>query len=192
MTFDRLRKQPVLECEILSVSEVTIIDYGIGNLLSVRRGLEHCEATVKVTADPDVILSSSRVILPGVGAFADGMIELRRLGLDTVVCEVASRGVPLLGICLGMQLLLENSEEFSSASGLGIIPGRVVKIPSTTIDGQPQKVPHIGWNELNHSPGRGNWKDTPLQKTEIGDAVYFVHSFMAMPTNPNHRIADCY
>src|SRR5258706_11263687 len=92
--------------------EVAVIDYGMGNLLSVRRGLEHCGATVNVTADSKTILSAPKVILPGVGAFADGMAELHRRGLDGVVREVADRGTPLLGICLGMQMLLDESEEF--------------------------------------------------------------------------------
>jgi imidazole glycerol phosphate synthase glutamine amidotransferase subunit len=90
--------------EVLNKAEVAVIDYGIGNLLSVRRGLERCGATVAVTADPDVILNAQRVVLPGVGAFADGMAELSRRKLDSVVREVASRGIPLLGICLGMQM----------------------------------------------------------------------------------------
>jgi glutamine amidotransferase len=176
----------------MSTPEVTVIDYGMGNLLSVRRGLEHCGATVTVTADPDVILSSSRVVLPGVGAFADGMAELRSHGLNTVVREVAARGTPLLGICLGMQMLLDESEEFGITAGLGLIPGRVVSVPSKTADGHPQKIPHIGWNALVLPHGRESWEGTLLQGVKPGEAVYFVHSFMANPINADHRIADCF
>src|SRR5687768_2883889 len=96
----------------MSTPDVAIIDYGMGNLLSVRRALEHCGATVKVTADREAIFSAPRVVLPGVGAFADGIAELSRQGLDGVIREVAARGIPLLGICLGMQMLLDESDEF--------------------------------------------------------------------------------
>jgi imidazole glycerol-phosphate synthase subunit HisH len=170
---------------------VAVIDYGMGNLLSVRRGLEHCGAIVTVTSDPDVIFSASRVLLPGVGAFADAMAELCRLGLDDVVREVCARGTPLMGICLGMQMLLDESDEFGKTAGLGLIPGRVIPLPTTTITGQVQKVPHIGWNELELSQGRKDWKGTLLQDLKSGDAVYFVHSFMASPKKSDDRIADC-
>jgi glutamine amidotransferase len=175
----------------MSTPEVAVIDYGMGNLLSVRRGLEHCGATVTVTADPGAILSAPWVVLPGVGAFADGMAELRRQGLDAVVREVAARGTPLLGICLGMQMLLDESVEFGIASGLGLIQGRVVPVPAVTTGGNPQKIPHIGWNALVLPQGRADWKGTLLQELESGEAVYFVHSFMASPADPGHRIADC-
>jgi imidazole glycerol-phosphate synthase subunit HisH len=175
----------------MSTPDVAVIDYGIGNLLSVRRGLEYCGATVTVTGERSRILSASRVVLPGVGAFADGMIGLRNSGLDDVVKEVAAKGTPLLGICLGMQMLLDESEEFGISAGLGLIPGRVVAIPTTTIDGHSHKIPHIGWNSLLVSPGRGNWDGTPLQSIKPGEAVYFVHSFMARPIDSYHGIADC-
>lgn len=175
----------------MNTPDVAVIDYGMGNLLSVRRGLEHCGAVVAVTADPVVILSASRVVLPGVGAFADGMAELRRQRLDAVVREVAARGTPLLGICLGMQMLLDASEEFGITAGLGLIPGRVVPVPATTADGRPQKIPHIGWNELVLSQGRGDWARTLFQEVKTGEAGYFVHSFMAVPSDAVHRVADC-
>ena len=171
--------------------EVAVIDYGLGNLLSVRRGLEHCGATVTVTSDPNTILSAPRVVLPGVGAFAHGMTELRSRGLDTIVRKVSAQGSILLGICLGMQLLLDGSVEFSNSEGLGIIPGNVVPVPSTTTNGFWQKIPHIGWNNLVLPPGVENWEESLLQKVKPGEAVYFVHSFMAVPKNPKHCIANC-
>ena len=171
--------------------EVAVIDYGLGNLLSVRRGLEHCGATVTVTSDPNTILSAPRVVLPGVGAFAHGMTELRSRGLDTIVRKVSAQGSILLGICLGMQMLLDRSVEFGNTEGLGIIPGSVVPVPSTTTNGFSQKIPHIGWNNLVLPPGFENWEETLLQDVKPGEALYFVHSFMAVPKNPKHCIANC-
>jgi imidazole glycerol-phosphate synthase subunit HisH len=173
------------------LNKVVVIDYGIGNLLSVRRGLEHCGAKVTVTSDPDIILSAPKVVLPGVGAFSNGMDQLRNLGLDTVVREVAANGRFLLGICLGMQMLLDESEEFGTTEGLGIISGRVVSIPSASTNGFSQKIPHIGWNSLAFSEGIESWEGGVLEEVIPGEAVYFVHSFMAVPSNPNHRIANC-
>lgn len=171
--------------------EVAIIDYGVGNLLSVSRGLEHCGATVKVTSDPKAILAAPRVVLPGVGAFADGMAELTRQGLDEVVREVAMKGLPLLGICLGMQMLLDESEEFGRTPGLGLIAGHVIPVPSSTAEGLAQKIPHIGWNALTFSEHCRSWENTPLHDVMPGEAVYFVHSFMAAPADASHRVADC-
>ncbi len=170
--------------------EVAVIDYGVGNLLSVRRGLEQCGAKVIVTEDAETILSAPRVVLPGVGAFGNGMAELSSRKLDSVVKEVAARGTPLLGICLGMQMLLDESEEFGASKGLGILKGRVVSVPTKTADGMMQKIPHLGWSGLVVSPGRADWTGTPLADTTPGDAVYFVHSFMATPIDSADRVAD--
>ena len=172
--------------------EVAVIDYGVGNLLSVRRALEHCGAVVSVTADPDVILGSPRVVLPGVGAFARGMTELTRLRLKGAVAQAAARGRPLLGICLGMQMLLDESEEFGVTAGLGLIPGRVVAVPAVTDDGRPQKLPHIGWAGLTLPQGRDSWTGTLLHDVAPAEALYFVHSFMASPRDPADRVADAF
>lgn len=175
----------------MSRPDVAVIDYGVGNLFSVRRGLEACGATVEVTSDPQVIRSAPRVVLPGVGAFADGMRELCSRGLDGTVKEVAASGTPLFAICLGMQMLLDESLEFGRTSGLGLIPGRVVSVPELNADGEPQKVPHIGWSSLMLAEDGGDWQGTPLQALQPGAAVYFVHSFMAAPTDEGDRVADC-
>lgn len=175
----------------MSMPEVIVIDYGVGNLLSVQRGLEHCSAKVTLTADPEQILAASRVVLPGVGAFVNGMQALEHLGLVEVIRELAQRKIPLLGICLGMQLLLEESEEFGMTAGLGLIPGRVIPVPNLTLSSVAQKIPHIGWNALQPSNAAG-WQQTLLQDNRPGDAAYFVHSFMAVPTDPTHRLADCW
>jgi glutamine amidotransferase len=175
----------------MSKHEVVVIDYGVGNLLSVQRGLERCGARVVLTADCEQILAAKRVVLPGVGAFGNAMEALARLDLVAVIREIAGRQTPLLGICLGMQLLLDESEEFGTTAGLGLIPGRVVPVPTQTISGETQKIPHIGWSELQPSGASGGWRVTLLQDNRPGEAAYFVHSFMAVPTDPVHRIADC-
>jgi imidazole glycerol-phosphate synthase subunit HisH len=175
----------------MSKPEVAVMDYGVGNLLSVRRALEHCGADVSVTADHAALLSAPRVILPGVGAFANAMVELKARGLDQVSKEIAARGTPLLGICLGMQMLLEESEEFGISAGLGLIAGRVVPVPTTTAEGKPHKIPHIGWNSLVPPTGRSSWADSLLDKVRHEEAVYFVHTFMAPPADPRDRLADC-
>lgn len=175
----------------MSAPEVTVIDYGVGNLLSVQRGLEHCGARVTVTADPEQVLAAKRVVLPGVGAFGNAMEALARLGLIAAIRQLAQRGTPLLGICLGMQLLLEESMEFGTTAGLGLIPGRVVPVPPQTLTGETQKIPHIGWSSLQPSGESSIWRDTLLQDNHPGEAAYFVHSFMAVPTALAHRIADC-
>jgi len=175
----------------MSAIEVTVVDYGVGNLFSVQRSLEHCGAHVTVTSDKACILASPRVVLPGVGAFANGISALRKLDLVDVIGEVAARGTPLLGICLGMQLLLDESEEFGVNQGLGLIPGRVVPIPAVGIDGGMLKRPHIGWSELLPAAGGRDWTGTVLSGNRSGDAFYFVHSFMAVPAQAEYRIADC-
>jgi len=172
--------------------EIVVIDYGVGNLLSVQRGLEYCGAKVVLTSDPEKILSAKRVVLPGVGAFANAMMALESLDLIPVIKALSERKTPLLGICLGMQLLLEESDEFGATKGLGLIPGRVVAVPKLTLSGELQKIPHIGWNALQESGSDSGWQNTLLQDTHSGAAVYFVHSFMANPTKESHRVADCY
>jgi len=175
----------------MSAPEVTVIDYGVGNLLSVQRGLEHCGAKVILTADPEKILTAKRVVLPGVGAFTNAMQALESLELVEVIRELAQRKTPLLCICLGMQLLFEESDEFGVTAGLGLIPGRVIAVPDRTLPGATQKIPHIGWSALQASNEVEGWQKTLLKDNRLGDAVYFVHSFMAVPTDPMHRIADC-
>ena len=132
----------------MSCNKVTVIDYGVGNLLSVRRGFEFNNASVTVTGDPEKILKAERLVLPGVGAFADGMHELDKRHFTSLLSEIAEKGTPLLGICLGMQLLLDRSEEFGVTEGLGLIPGTVTAISSRAQDGKKLKIPHISWSTL--------------------------------------------
>jgi imidazole glycerol-phosphate synthase subunit HisH len=174
----------------MSKPEITVIDYGVGNLLSVKRGFEHCGASVTLTSNPDFILTAKKIVLPGVGAFKSAMESLSQLKLIDPIRTVAQRGVPILGICLGMQLLMETSEEFGITKGLGLIPGNVVPIPNTTMNGEPHKIPHIGWNELLIAGNRSNWEDTLLSSNAETDSAYFVHSFMAMPRDLENRVAN--
>lgn len=171
--------------------EIVVVDYGLGNLYSVARAVEHCGANPIVSGDPDLVCNASKVILPGVGAFGRGMAALSESGLDQAVKEVVNRGNALLGICLGMQMLLDTSEEFGEQRGLGLIPGKVVEIPRVRADGLPIKVPHIGWNELLPVEGGCPWVGSPLSMLEPCSAMYFVHSYMAMPSDRFHRVADC-
>ena len=169
---------------------VTIVDYGVGNLLSVRGALEYCGAEAQFSSSPKAIESADRLLLPGVGAFADSMADMRDCNLVEPVLGFAEAGRPLLGICLGMQMLMEESEEFGRHEGLGLVKGRVVPIPPNGADGKPHRIPHVGWSELYPSHP-GTWNETLLEDLHEGDSVYFVHSFMAVPDVPGYRVADC-
>ena len=162
---------------------VTIIDYGLGNLHSVANALTHVGATVSFADNGKAISTAERIILPGVGAFADGMRNLRERGQISVLQEYAASGRPLLGICLGMQLLFDESDDFGTTAGLGIIPGRVEAIPTTGV-----KVPHVGWNRIFPTKN-SNWENTLLANTPLQTHTYFVHSFVARPINAAHLLA---
>lgn len=172
-------------------NDVTVVDYGIGNLFSVCRALEYCGANVQLTRNPEEVLSASKVLLPGVGAFDAGMRRLNEYDLADAIKGFSFGGGFLLGICLGMQMLLESSEEFGADVGLGIIPGQVVSLPAQTEDGEHSKIPHIGWSDLRMPDGRRSWDDTLLRTTKEGTAMYFLHSFMAIPSDAKYRHADC-
>ncbi len=172
-------------------STVTIVDYGLGNLYSVSRAVEVCGGVPRLSSDPEEIRRAGRLILPGVGAFADGMAGLRAQGLDQALREAVDAGRPLLGICLGMQMLAGVSEEYGEHAGLDLIPGRVVPIPSTGSDGRPHKIPHIGWTPLQPPAGRRNWAGTPLEGCEPGTWVYLVHSFHMVPEDAADTLAEC-
>ncbi len=176
---------------MISTKQVTVIDYGVGNLLSVQRSLEYCGAEVILTSDPKKILTAKRIVLPGVGAFSNAMEALDRLSLIDIICEVSLQETPLLAICLGMQLLFEESDEFGITEGLGLLPGRVIAIPKKTLLDKKQKVPHIGWSSLHQYTPERNWNNTLLQDNNLDEAVYFVHSFMTVPTNEQDNIAYC-
>lgn len=178
----------------MSDPAVTVVDYGVGNLLSVRRAFEAAGARVILTGDPAAIVRAERLVLPGVGAFGDCMAGIRRQGLVEPLLEFARNGRPFIGICVGMQVLLEVSEEFGSHPGLGMIAGRVREIERTDADGAPHKIPHIGWAPLAVPAARSEtgWADSPLADLAPGARVYFVHSFTAEPDYEADRLADAY
>lgn len=170
-------------------ASVTVIDYGMGNLYSVCRAFEHLGADVLLTDRPQDVLVANCLVLPGVGAFKHGMAELETRGLVPALQAYARKNRPVLGICLGMQMLLDHSEEFGTHRGLGIIPGAVRAIPKTGANGAPHKIPHIGWNRLI-APAHASWKDTLLDDMSEGVEVYFVHSYTAEPESESVRLAD--
>ena len=147
---------------------IAMIDYDAGNIKSVEKALQKLGADVVITKDPPVILSADKVILPGVGAFGDAMNNLKKYGLDEVIHQVVENGTPFLGICLGLQLLFERSDESPEAVGLGILKGEILRIP----DAEGLKIPHMGWNSL-HLQNHGRL----FQGLKENDYVYFVHSY---------------
>lgn len=154
---------------------IAIIDYGMGNLKSVKKAFAAIGFEAEITADPERVLKADKVVLPGVGAFRDAIEELHRTGLAQATREVVQRGTPVLGICLGMQLLFEKSYEYGEHAGLGLLPGRIIKMTTEEMKdekGESLKIPHMGWNNLELI------KKTPLfTGLEQGSSVYFVHSY---------------
>lgn len=169
---------------------VTIVDYGRSNLLSVQRALEYCGAAVEYASTPEQVFAAGALVLPGVGAFADGMNLLRESGLARAVCTRARQGVPLLGICLGMQFLFDSSSEGGLTPGLGLLPGTVEAIPGHTTQGQPLRVPHIGWAPLYPAQQREGFLGSTLEAIPTKSEVYFVHGYRAMPARQADRLAD--
>ncbi|MGM9513399.1 imidazole glycerol phosphate synthase subunit HisH [Roseateles sp. DB2] len=175
-----------------SNAKVTILDYGMCNLFNVVRAFEHCGADVQVTEDPRQALSAERLVVPGVGAFKDSIREVTERGFGDAIKDFVGTQRPLFGICVGMQILFDASEEFGEHAGLGILPGRVKAIPALTVDGAAQRVPHIGWNHLQAPVGR-SWQGSLLAPFDgQSPAVYFVHSFAAAPERDEDRLADCH
>ena len=176
----------------MSGRKVVIADYGVGNLLSVHRAMERCGGAARVSANASDIRGADRLVLPGVGAFGDCMAALRRTGLLEPVLSFIEFGRPMLGVCVGMQILLDDSDEFGPHEGLGLIPGVVRAVPSASADGRQHKIPHTGWTPLEIPAGASadRWRSTILTDTEPGAAAYFVHSYTAHPADPAHRLAD--
>ncbi|HEX8986409.1 MAG TPA: imidazole glycerol phosphate synthase subunit HisH [Rhodocyclaceae bacterium] len=160
------------------MTTVAVVDYGMGNLRSVAKAIEHVApaAKVLVTADPQLVASAERVVVPGQGAMPDCMRELKARGLDAAVID-AARSKPFLGICIGLQMLFEHSEE-GDVGGLGILPGRVRRLPQDVMAAEGLKVPHMGWNQVLQAEAHPLWAGI-----EDGARFYFVHSYYVEPAS---------
>jgi len=158
--------------------DIVIVDAGIGNLRSVQKAFERVGASPLITDDPTVVVGARAVVLPGVGAFGDGMEGLRARGLDTALLEVVARGVPFFGICVGLQLLFEESEEMGNHRGLGVLPGRVVRFPHHLT------VPHMGWNQIEQQQPHPLLAGVPDRAF-----AYFAHSYHALTDDPSIVVA---
>ncbi len=175
-------------------SFVVVVDYGVGNLRSVYKALEAAGAPARIVTEPAELAGTAGIVLPGVGAFGDAAANLRRAGFEEPLLTAVTSGIPLLGICVGMQLLFDESEEMGRHRGLGVIPGRVLRfrpihVPGTsevpgTWDARPLKVPQIGWNQLRHSG-----TDPLLAGVPDGAYAYFVHSYYCAPDDPAYAVA---
>jgi glutamine amidotransferase len=166
---------------------VAIVDFGVGNIYSVRRAIEHCGAEVEVVSTCEQIESHDRLVLPGVGAFSSGMKELTRRGLDRAIVEHAAAGKPLLGICLGMQMLVDESHEFGHHKGLGLVGGSVEPVSAVGANGTPHKIPHVGWERVTATVQASESK--LLHGMVAGSYFYFVHSFSVHLKEQHHCIA---
>ncbi len=169
------------------MSKIALIDYKIGNLLSVERALKHIGADYERATTAAQIEAADKIILPGVGAFKSCMDALKAHEFIAPIKKAAEQGKPLLGICVGMQMLFDKSHEFGSHDGLGLIQGEISAIPDTNTRGEKHKIPHIGWTAIktiNQSP--------LLNAIPENTEMYFVHSFTAAPTKPDNRVADAY
>ena len=174
-------------------SSVVVVDYGIGNVFSVCNALKKIGAQPVLTRDPVAIRRAERLILPGVGAFGRAMDALHEFGIDNMLTDYVATERPLLGICLGMQMLMDVSTEFGDHKGLGFIAGRVEKISSIAADGRQLRVPHIGWATVERSAeiSDNDWNRSAVSDERgQGGCFYFVHSFMAKPLRAENLLAD--
>ena len=172
---------------------VVIVDYGMGNLHNVKRACAHVGLDARITSVPDDLLEASGVILPGVGAMPEAMRALTATGLADALREVVTRSTPLLGICLGLQLLMKRGTEFTDHPGLGVIPGNVERFPRHWRDGRGGmlKVPHVGWTGIHPPASRQDaWQHNVLTTTADGANMYFVHSYHVVPDDPAIIVAS--
>ena len=208
MTKDERRRTKEDEGEpafVVGRSSIVVVDYGVGNLRNVYKALESAGAPARIVTEPSELAGATGIVLPGVGAFGDAAANLRRAGFERPLLDAIADGVPLLGICVGMQLLFDESEEMGRHAGLGVIPGRVVRFasdlppaPLPAKEGEPVspllagegqgvrfKVPQIGWNQLHHTG-----TDPLLAGVPDGAYAYFVHSYYCAPDDPGYIVAS--
>ena len=167
--------------------KVVIIDYELGNLFSVNQACKHIGIETKVSKNIDDIKQADAIILPGVGAFKQAMQNMREFGLDKALKEEALSGKPIMGICLGMQLLFSKSEEFGSTEGLNIIEGDILRFSKKTDEERHLRIPQISWNEIYTS--KLNWDNTPFRDLSSGTDMYFIHSYFASPKNTDEILS---
>jgi glutamine amidotransferase len=167
---------------------IVIADYGVGNIFSVYHAFEVVGAVAAVTKDPAEVRQADRLVIPGVGDFANCMERLARQGFRDEVLAFAETGRPLLGICVGMQILFDSSAENGPTPGLGLLPGTVERIPDVGLDGARLKFPNTGWFDID-PPKDGNWESSVLASLSPGDAMYFMHGYVPSPSNPEDRLA---
>lgn len=166
--------------------KVAIIDYQLSNLFSVKHAFDYLGVESQITSDKNLIANSDAAIIPGVGAFGDAMKNLQNLGLTDLIKEFISSGRPFMGVCLGMQLLFSESEEFGIHKGLDIIPGKVKKFASKN---KKIKVPQIGWNQI-FVTNKSKWENSPLRNINSGEFMYFVHSYFVEPENKSVILSE--
>ncbi len=168
--------------------QIAIIDYGMGNLFSIKRACEYVGLVSKITSNKNEILNAQAIILPGIGAFGDAMINLKNLDLVEVIKDFVQTGRIIIGVCLGMQLLMTESEEFGVHKGLNIIEGNVVRFNSNL---KKIKIPNIGWNKIFMFTVEQitSWADSPLNNIANGEFMYFAHSYFAVPVDLNNILA---
>ena len=171
------------------MKKITIINYGCGNILNLARSVEFLGYEAEITNDKEKLLNAEHLILPGVGAFSTAAKQLDKYNLYECISEYSKSKKPLLGICLGMQLLFTSSYEFGNHKGLGLIEGEVTKISGN--GNKELKVPHIGWNEIYPTNNKKEWGNKILKNTLIGKDFYFVHSYVGVTKNPQSTIAVC-
>jgi imidazole glycerol-phosphate synthase subunit HisH len=186
MPQDTVLDQASTEAGTLAQGWIAVIDYGVGNLRNVYKALEAAGAPARVVTEPQALADATGIVLPGVGAFGDAAANLRAGGFEAPLRAAVAAGTPLLGICVGMQLLFDESEEMGRHAGLGLIPGRVCRFPADqrTLEGEPLKVPQIGWNQLRHAGD-----DPLLAGVSDGAYAYFVHSYCCAPDLPGYTLA---
>lgn len=172
-----------------TVKRVVVVDYGCGNILSVARAFEHLGYIVDVSATPDKVKTASRIILPGVGAFPAGIRNLNHLGLKDALLEAGANGTPILGICLGMQLLFTTGYEYYEVGGLGLLEGHVRKMASKGEATSELTLPEVGWRRLERAHLAGSFNNS-IFKSSFGHSFYFVHSYEATPINSEEIVAE--
>jgi glutamine amidotransferase len=175
----------------MNKKKVVIIDYGHGNLFSINQACIHLGYKPIISSDPKIISNADSLILPGVGAFKVAMDELKRKSLIEPIKDFVGKGNYMMGVCLGMQLLFETSEEFGIHNGLGLIKGKVQRFPSN-FNGKKIRVPQIGWNKLVEEKSINDWRNTPLEDITQDDYMYFIHSYHANPIEEKNILSFSY